>query len=270
MDDSNTPMNPDRDDTRAASSLGQAGTARTSPWQHFVGGIDLTQDHADAPSHPDGELLDTQGEAIGVKVSRNSGKAEQVIWTKEVHASHRKLGRLAGCEIDNLTHLRQWYLREGHSVLAGHVARFFLIVQQDLARGSAGVPATTSMIQAGEFDTSQRVETLHAGVTLDRLMHCGLCRDATDGSHLAGRRFSHSLAPPLNLLRLILKVVQALAALDDVGVYHCDMSFRNIAVPAESTPLEDDDGKGYALKLEWGKAKLIDFGLSCLRHCPPR
>lgn len=40
-------------------------------------------------------------------------------------------------------------------------------------------------------------------------------------------------------------------------------------MPAESTPLEDEDGKGYQLKVEWGKARLIDFGLSCRQAMPP-
>lgn len=51
MSDAATPVNPDRDNSRAASSLGPTEEPKASPWQHLVGGIDLTRDHADDPSH---------------------------------------------------------------------------------------------------------------------------------------------------------------------------------------------------------------------------
>ena len=256
-------------DSRLPSSLGPATRQLAVPapdagqaWQRFKGGVDLTQAHFEAPTHVAGR--DSQGKDLGVILSRTFGSAASVIWTKSTHPQHPQLAPLAHWETSNMAFLAERTGRSNRSLLP-FVVRAHQVVLTQHAPGDENAPASSSMIGRNTAVIASDVRTLHAGVSIDRLLTCRVPRRTTDGQRLA-----HALAPPLNLLHLVRQVLAALQAVAEQGMQHGDVAFRNIAVPNQADSAGDEhDGDGYRLQLEWAKAKLIDFGLSCRNDLAP-
>ena len=256
-------------DSRLPSSLGPATRHQAAPalgagqaWLRFKGGVDLTQAHFEAPTHVEGQ--DSQGKDLGVILSRTHGSAASVIWTKATHPQHPQLAPLAHWETSNMAFLAERTGRSNKSLLP-FVVRAHQVVLTQHAPGDENAPASSSMIGRNTAVIASDVRTLHAGASVDRLLACRVPRRTADGQRLA-----HALAPPLNLLRLVRQVLAALQAVAEQGMQHGDVAFRNIAVPNQSDLAGDEhDGDGYRLQLEWAKAKLIDFGLSCRNDLAP-
>ena len=246
----------DPETTRQASGTQPGAATSQPPWQRLKGSVDLREPHHEPTTHVGG--VDSQGHEIGVKVSRNSGPADQVIWTKTIHPQHRELAGLRDWEVSTMTFLYDLVDGRRANNLGGYVVGIPAITRKRHAPGDPSQHASTSMILQGRDEKSSEVTTQHAGVTLDRLLACQAPRLSD------GRRLPHVLVEPANLLALIRQVLSAMDRLAAHHVQHCDLAFRNIAIPCLTECVDDpDDGLGYRLYLDWGKAKLIDFGLSC-------
>ena len=261
----------DSTDERQASSLGPAtrpamrppagyGDRDSRAWAELKGGIDLSEPFQAQMTHAGGNGIDELGNAIGVKVSRTAGASNEVLWDKEVHKLHPNLAPMVIWELDNAKWLQARTRSQNH-VLLDYVAQPFWTSDITSAPGRPFMPATTRDVRSGVAETNSKVSSVHAGVTVDRLLDCRSPRVTRNG-----RRLRHALEPPLNLLRLVRKVLAALHALAtaDLGMVHCDVAMRNIAIECEPAKLHLDpqDGEYYQVRLNWAKAKLIDFGRS--------
>lgn len=86
-----------------------------------------------------------------------------------------------------------------------------------------------------------------------------------------GRFDAHPFVHPLNYLRLIRGILEALHSVHQAGLIHCDLHAGNIALPAKFSRLTPLPGVGEQVRIEpqWDQIRIIDLDFSASKWAIP-